>query len=61
MTGNVLLEINDLAVEFFSHRRKIHAVRGLDLTVLPGQFHAPMDLSGPPGEGERDHHGCGSR
>ncbi len=46
MTGNVLLEINDLAVEFFSHRRKIHAVRGLDLTVLPGQFHALVGESG---------------
>ncbi len=46
MAGDVLMEINDLAVEFSAHRRKIHAVRGLDLTVLPGQFHALVGESG---------------
>lgn len=46
MTGKVLLDINDLAVEFSSHRRRVHAVRGLDLTVLPGQFHALVGESG---------------
>lgn len=46
MGTDVLLEIKDLAVEFSAHRRKIQAVRGVDITILPGQFHALVGESG---------------
>lgn len=46
MGQDTLLEINDLVVEFAVHRRRIQAVRGLDLTILPGQFHALVGESG---------------
>jgi len=46
MGTEVLLEIKDLAVEFTAHQRKIPAVRGIDLTILPGQFHALVGESG---------------
>jgi len=42
----VLLEIKDLSVEFSAHHRKIQALRGVDLTILPGQFHALVGESG---------------
>ncbi|MFQ3619749.1 MAG: ABC transporter ATP-binding protein [Spirochaetales bacterium] len=46
MGSEVLLEIKDLSVEFTAHQRKIPAVRGVDLTLLPGQFHAIVGESG---------------
>jgi oligopeptide/dipeptide ABC transporter ATP-binding protein len=45
-SSEVLLEIKDLWVEFAVHRRKIGAVRGVDITLLPGQFHALVGESG---------------
>ncbi|HOV39971.1 MAG TPA: ABC transporter ATP-binding protein, partial [Spirochaetales bacterium] len=46
MGTEVLLEIKDLFVEFSSHQHKISVVRGIDLTILPGQFHALVGESG---------------
>ncbi len=46
MGSDVLLEIKDLSVEFSAHHRRILALRGVDLTVLPGQFHALVGESG---------------
>jgi ABC-type glutathione transport system ATPase component len=46
MGTEVLLEIKDLFVEFSSHHHKIPVVRGIDLTILPGQFHALVGESG---------------
>lgn len=46
MGTDVLLEVKDLSIEFTAHRRKIPAVRGVDITLLPGQFHALVGESG---------------
>jgi oligopeptide/dipeptide ABC transporter ATP-binding protein len=46
MSQDVLLDIKDLAVEFSVHHRRIQALRGMDITLLPGQFHALVGESG---------------
>ncbi|MDR1179897.1 MAG: ATP-binding cassette domain-containing protein, partial [Spirochaetales bacterium] len=46
MSQDVLLDIKDLAVEFLAHSSRIQALRGIDLTLLPGQFHALVGESG---------------
>jgi oligopeptide/dipeptide ABC transporter ATP-binding protein len=46
MSQDVLLDINDLAVDFFAYHSHIQALRGIDLTLLPGQFHALVGESG---------------
>jgi oligopeptide/dipeptide ABC transporter ATP-binding protein len=43
---DVLLDIKDLAVEFSAHRSRIQALRGVDITLLAGQFHALVGESG---------------
>jgi peptide/nickel transport system ATP-binding protein/oligopeptide transport system ATP-binding protein len=43
---DVLLDIKDLAVEFRAHSSRIQALRGIDLTLLPKQFHALVGESG---------------
>ncbi|MDR3200334.1 MAG: ABC transporter ATP-binding protein, partial [Spirochaetales bacterium] len=46
MSQDVLLDIKDLAVEFSAHGARLQALRGIDLTLLPGQFHALVGESG---------------
>jgi oligopeptide/dipeptide ABC transporter ATP-binding protein len=46
MSQDVLLDIKDLAVEFRAHSARIQALRGMDLTILPKQFHALVGESG---------------
>ncbi|MDR1933234.1 MAG: ABC transporter ATP-binding protein [Spirochaetales bacterium] len=46
MSQDVLLDIKDLAVEFSARRGRFQALRGIDLTLLPGQFHALVGESG---------------
>jgi peptide/nickel transport system ATP-binding protein len=46
MSVSVLLEIKDLTVGFLSQNSRIQAVRGLELSLLPGQFHALVGESG---------------
>jgi oligopeptide/dipeptide ABC transporter ATP-binding protein len=46
MPSSVLLEINDLSVTFTTLGQRVQAVRGLELSLLPGQFHALVGESG---------------
>jgi oligopeptide/dipeptide ABC transporter ATP-binding protein len=46
MSQDVLLDIKDLAVEFSVHGARVEALRGMDITLLSGQFHALVGESG---------------